>query len=266
MIVCAKQVPDPEGPASAFQVDREALRVIPQGISPVINPFDENALEAALRIKDRFGAGVTVLTVGETVAQPVMRKALAAGADKLVILTDPLFKDLDSYSVASVLAASIKKLGPFDIILFGRQAGDWDFGVTGPYVADMLEVPVVSLARRVEIENRSVLVEQLCEGGYKVVKAPMPVVVTVSSEVGELRYPNVRALVDAKKKPVTILHGEDIGLDFQNLNRRLTHDLIAFEPARQCTFAEGGSLEEKIGNLMDLLKGDRIISSRFSRH
>jgi electron transfer flavoprotein beta subunit len=97
IIVCIKQIPDPEGPADAFKVDSEAKKVIPVGIPPVINPFDENALEAALRIKNQFDAKVTVLSMGEKLAQPVLRKALAAGADDLVLLMDQHFKDLDRF-------------------------------------------------------------------------------------------------------------------------------------------------------------------------
>jgi electron transfer flavoprotein beta subunit len=124
IIVCVKQVPDPEGPADSFKVDPEAKKVIPVGIPPVINPFDENALEAALRIKNQSNSKVTVLSMGEKLAQPVLRKALAAGADDLILLMDHHFKDLDSYSTAYVLSSAIRRIGAYDLILTGRQAGD----------------------------------------------------------------------------------------------------------------------------------------------
>lgn len=259
LIVCAKQVPDPEGPADAFQVDPEAKKVIPVGIPPVINPFDENALEAAVRVKNQIGAKITVLSMGEKLAQPVLRKALAAGADELILLMDQHFKDLDSCSTAYVLSSSIRKLGPFDIILTGRQAGDWDFGVTGLLVAEMLQIPVISLARKVEIKDGSVFIEKLCDGGYEVVKANMPLVVTVSSELGELRYISLRALQASSKTPVKIFNAMDLELDLQRLTNRTICNLLAFQGERQCKFAEGETAQDKAENLVGLMKRDGII-------
>ena len=259
LIVCVKQVPDPEGPADAFQVDTEAKRVIPVGIPPVINPFDENALEAALRIKNHFAAKVTVLSMGEKLAQPVLRKALAAGADELIILMDQHFKDLDNYSTAYVLSSSIRGLGPFDIVLTGRQAGDWDFGVTGLLIGEMLQIPVINLARRVEIKDGSVFVEKLCVDGYEVVKVNMPALVTVSGELGELRYISVRALQASSKIPIKIFNALDLKLDLQSLTRRTICNLFAFHDERQCKFAEGESPQEKAENLVTLMKKEGII-------
>jgi electron transfer flavoprotein beta subunit len=259
LIVCAKQVPDPEGPADAFQVDTEAKKVIPVGIPPVINPFDENALEAALRIKNQFDAKVTVLSMGEKLSQPVLRKALAAGADELILLIDPHFKELDSYSTAYVLANSIKKLGAFDVILTGRQAGDWDFGVTGLLIAEILQIPVINLARKVEIKDSSVRVEKLCDDGYEVVKANMPVLVTVSGELGDLRYISVRNLQAVSKTPIKILNAGELELDLQRLMHRSIYNLVAFHAERQCKFAEGESPQDKAENLVTLMKGEGII-------
>lgn len=259
IVVCVKQVPDPEGPAEAFRVDTVAKKVVPEGISPVINPFDENALEAALLIKDRLEARVTVLTMGEKLAQPVLRKALAAGADELIMLMDEQFKNLDSYSTAYVLSTAIRRLESFDIIFTGRQAGDWDFGVTGLMIAESLSIPVINLARRVEIRDGTVYAEKLCDGGYRIVKTRMPVLVTASGEIGELRYPNVRALVDAKKRPVEILRAEDLGLDTARLRPRTIADMFAFQGQRRCTFLEGESAEDKAENLVTLIRKEGII-------
>ena len=109
IIVCIKQVPDPESPASAFEIDSEAKQVRLKGVPPVLNPFDENALEAALRIKSVHPSKITVVSMGKTLAKPVLRKALAAGADEMFLLEDASFGDLDSYATASLLAAATKK-------------------------------------------------------------------------------------------------------------------------------------------------------------
>jgi len=259
IIVCVKQIPDPEGPADAFKVDSEAKKVIPVGIPPVINPFDENALEAALRIKNQFDAKVTVLSMGEKLAQPVLRKALAAGADDLILLMDQHFKDLDSYSNAYVLSEAIRKIGTYDLILTGRQAGDWDFGVTGLFIAEILQIPIINLARKVEIKDDCVFVEKLCDDGYEVVKAKMPLLVTVSSELGELRYISVRSLQAVSKKPIQIFNAVDLELDLERLTHRTIFNLVAFHDERQCRFIEGESSQEKGENLAIWMKKEGLI-------
>jgi electron transfer flavoprotein beta subunit len=187
IIVCAKQIPDPEAPLSDVRVDTEKKEVIVDA-PQVISPFDENALEAALRIKEEVGAKITVLSMGKKVSDQVMRKSLAAGADKLIFLQDDAFENLDSYSIASVLADAIRKIGEYDLVLTGRQAGDWDFGQVGLILGELLGIPCVSLAREIKVKDGNVLAKKMVLGGYEEVKAKMPALVTVSNEVGELRY------------------------------------------------------------------------------
>lgn len=259
IFVCIKQVPDPEGPADAFKVDSEAKKVIPIGIPPVINPFDENALEAALRIKEHHAAKVTAISMGEQLAQPVLRKALAAGADDLVLLKDRYFKDLDSYSTAYVLSSAIKRIGICDLILTGRQAGDWDFGVTGLLMAEILGIPSINLAQKIEIMDGRILIEKLSHNGYEIVRTPMPVLVTVSSEIGDLRYTSFRALQAASKKPVAIYNAQDLELDPLKLNFRYIYKLSESQNKRQCRFIEGESPQEKCKNLVIRLKQEGVI-------
>lgn len=260
ILVCIKQVPDPEGPVDAFKVDSEAKKVIPVGISPFINPFDENALEAALRIKDNHPSKITAISLGEKLAQPVLRKALAAGADDLILLADSLFKDLDSYSTAYVLSRAIKRIETYDLILTGRQSSDWGFGVTGLLIAEMLQIPVINLARRVEIKENKVSVEKLSNDGYDVVEAPMPALVTVGNEVGELRYTSsVRALQAASKRPVKVFNAEDFDLDQQKLTVREIFKLFAFQSQRECVFIDGSFPQERGENLAIIMKRDGVI-------
>jgi electron transfer flavoprotein beta subunit len=259
IVVCIKQVPDPEGPVDAFKVDSEAKKVIPIGIPPVINPFDENALEAAFHIKDTYSGKVTAISMGEKLAQPVLRKALAAGADELILLVDQHFKDLDSCSTAYVLSKAIRKIGAYDLIIAGRQAGDWDFGVTGLLIAEMLQIPSINLARKVEIRDDGIWVEKLTRDGYELVKAPMPALITVSNEVGELRYISIRALQSVRAKPVKVYRAEDLDLDIQRLTARQILNLSAFHGQRECRFIEGDSYQQKGENLALKLREDRVI-------
>lgn len=259
IVVCIKQVPDPEGPVDAFTVDPEAKKVIPVGIPPVINPFDENALEAAFRIKAAFRGKVTAISMGEKLAQPVLRKALAAGADDLILLIDQHFKDLDSCSTAYVLSEAIRKIGAYDLIITGRQAGDWDFGVTGLLIAGMLQIPSVNLAQNVEMRDDGIWVEKLTRDGYELVKAPMPALVTVSSELGELRYVSIRALQSVRAKPVRVYRAGDLDLDMQRLTSRQILNLSAFHGQRECRFIEGDSHQQKGENLALKLREDGVI-------
>lgn len=259
MIVCIKQIPDPEGPSSAFKVDPEAKKVIPVGIPPVINPFDENALEVALRIKDVHEIKVIAISMGEKLAQPVLRKALNAGADELILLQDEHFQDLDSYSTAYVLSTAIRKIGVYDLVLTGRQAGDWDCGQTGLIIAEFLQIPSINLAQKVKVEDGKVVVDKLKRGGYEVVKAPLPALVTVSSEVGDLRLVSLKDIKAARTKPVSVWNITDLEVAPGRLHRREIYELYAPRRERQCTFIEGRSPKEKSENLAIRLRADKII-------
>jgi electron transfer flavoprotein beta subunit len=260
IIVCIKQVPDPEGPPSAFEVNSEAKKVTPVGIPPVINPFDENALEAALKIKDGAGGNVIAISMVEKPATPVLRKALAVGADELIILEDEQFRDLDSYSTAYVLSAAIKKIGGYDIILAGRQAADWDFGQVGCLIAEILNIPSIYVAKSVKAGDGNVVVEKLKRFGYEVVKAPMPVLITASSEIGDLRLPSLNAIKDARGKPVTVWRSTDLEIDPHKLETRKIYRLSP-PPSRKrdCVFIDGQSPQEKGEALAVKLREDKVI-------
>jgi electron transfer flavoprotein beta subunit len=260
IIVCIKQVADPEGPNSAFEIDSEARVVTPRGIPPVMNPFDSNALEAALQIKDRLGAGVIAISmVDDKLAMPVLKKALAAGADELIVLKDEHFVGLDPFSTAYVLSKAIEQIGGYDLILAGRQAADWGFGQVGPILAEILQIPSIGVAQRVSVEDGSVVVERLKRTGYEILKAAMPLLAAMDSEV-ELRLPTLKDIRDANNKPVTTWNAEDLAIDVGRLERRRVHELSQ-PPSRkrQCFVADGETLQEKAENLALKLRLDGVI-------
>lgn len=259
MIVCLKQVPDPEGPASAFKIDSEAKKVTPVGIPPVINPFDENALEAALRIKGDCGGKILAVSLGERLAKPVLSVALGAGADELVLLEDVHFKDIDSYSTAFVLAKAIKKIGEYDLILTGRQAGDWDSGQVGLILSEILRIPGINLAQKIKMEDGKVVVEKLRRNGYEVVKSSLPALVTVSSEVGELRDASFAAITAAREKPVRTWGIAELGIEPAELQTRSIQTLARPSIQKQCLFINGESPMEKGANLALKLREDKVI-------
>lgn len=212
IIVCAKQVPDPEGPATSFSVDQQERRVTVTGLPPVISPFDENALEAALQIKEQVGASITLLGLGKSHARAVLLKAMATGADGAFLVEgqDLDHQTLDPSQTAFLLAAAIRSIGEYDLILTGMQAADTNAGQTGPGIAELLGVPCVTLARKIEVSDYRLTIETVLPDGYQVVATDLPSVVTVSHEVGELRYPNLAAIKEAKKLPVTVVSPEEL--------------------------------------------------------
>ncbi|MEW5736733.1 MAG: electron transfer flavoprotein subunit beta/FixA family protein [Thermodesulfobacteriota bacterium] len=217
IVVCMKQVPDPESPPESFAINQETQRVEPRGIPPVMSLFDENALEAALKMKDadKEGTKITVLSAGKRVPDAVMLKSLAAGADELAKIEGP---DLDNMTLnargtAHVLAKAIQKIGDADLILAGRQAADSNAGQVGAELAAAMDLPLVTMARKISPEGGAVLVERVLADGYEVVKAHLPCVVVVSNEVGELRYPAMKERRKAGKKPVSSTGPWDVGAD-----------------------------------------------------
>ncbi|MDP2863340.1 MAG: electron transfer flavoprotein subunit beta/FixA family protein [Desulfobacterales bacterium] len=256
IIVCAKQIPDPEVPFSNVSVDVEKKEVIVDAPN-VISPYDENALEAAIRIKEEMGGKITVLSLGRKVSDTVLRKTIAAGADALILIEDPAFERLDSNSVAYVLSRAIRKIGAYDLILTGRQAGDWDSGQVGLLLAELLGIPSISLARSIKIKEDRVLVEKTVPVGYEVVEAGLPALVTVSNEVGELRYVSRSKMMGLLKRPTPIPKwgAKDLVDDLERLKKI---QLVELSPPpdmrRACLFIEGSTPQEKADKLASFFK------------
>lgn len=260
VIVCMKQVIDPESPISTFKIDPVAKRAIPPpGTPPVLNPFDENALEAALRIKDDNKAKITVIAMGRNLSRPVLKKSMAVGADELILLEDDAFEDLDSHSTAYMLASAIKKVGNCDLILCGRQASDTDAGQVGSGIAEILGIPSITIAQKVEVIDKKLMVERLVSDGYEVVEAPLPALVTISNEIGELRSATIKAMIAAKEKTVTVWNAQDIGADPSRAKRISLLKLFTPVQEVKCQIVEGSTPEEAAENLVLKLRDAKII-------
>jgi len=247
MIVCVKEILDPEIPAKSFKIDPEAKRAIkPQDVQLVISDYDESAVEAALKIKDSLESKITVMSLGSKSARNVIWRCIAMGADKGVLLSDPLFNDSDSFATAFVLAEAIKKLGDFDLILCGRQEGDWDAGQVGSGIAELLGIPSVTMVGNIEAKDGRVVVERVISDGRETVEVPLPALVTVSSEVGEPRYPSFRRVREASKKEIPTWNAQDI-TPAKPRNKMLS----LFVPPRElkCEFITGEMPEEAGINL-----------------
>ena len=262
IVVLAKQVIDPDMPASAFRVDREARQVVtPSNIPPVVNGFDENAVEAALRIKDAQGASITVISMGRSYSLDVMKKPLSMGADELVLLQDEAFQnDVDSFVTAHVLAAAINKLGEFDLVICGRQASDWDNAQVPLGVAELLGVSCVTIGQKVEVGDGQVIVQRVIPDGYEVIEAPLPALVTVSNELGQPRYPTLRGIMAATRKKPIIWSAQDLGIDPSQMQPRLRLvDLFVPVTEKQCELVAGDSDAEAGRNLALRLREAKLI-------
>jgi electron transfer flavoprotein beta subunit len=260
IIICMKQVLDPEAPLSVFKIDTEAKQaVLPKATPPVLSPFDENALEAALKIRDSQPANVSVISLGKKLTRAVVKSALAAGADQLFLLEDESFADFNTFLTAKALAAAITKIGAFDLILCGIQAADTNAGQVGTGIASLLGLPCITFARKVELDGGRVKVERIIPGGYEVVEAPAPCVVTASYEVGNLREPDVEAFMSTGKKPMTVWNAQQLGLEPAIAGR--TKFLKMSQPAHdsKCEIMEGAGPEEKAAKLVNRLKEIKVI-------
>ncbi len=256
IIVCAKVVMDPEAPASTFRIDAEARRVLPgQGVPPVMNPYDENCLEAALRIKEMHPGKITVVSAGKSVPRAIVKKSLALGADDLVILEDDAFEDIDAYTTAYLLAAAIRKLGEYDLILTGRMASDTNAGQVGPGIAELLQIPGVTVARKIEVNDSSVRVERALADGYEVVEVPLPCLITVSHELGELRPATVKGLMAAQKQPFTTWKAGDLSIETASIRQKKPLKLYIPERVVECEMVAGQTPEEAGANLALKLQG-----------
>ncbi len=260
--VLAKQVLDPEMPMAAFRIDENAKRVVPPAnIPPVVNGFDENAVEAALQIKDAQEATVTVISTGTEFALDVMKKPLSMGADELVLLQDDAFENtIDSYQTAQLLAAAIQKLEGFDLIICGRQASDWDNAQVPLGVAEILGVSCVALGKKVDVVDGKAVVERIVPDGFEVVEATLPALVTVSNELGQPRYPTLRGIMAATRKRPTIWSKSDLGLDESESEARVTlRQLFIPTSDQECEIIEGDDAADA-GRLLALrLREAKII-------
>lgn len=261
IIVCVKQVVDPEMPASAFKIDPNTKRVVEsQGTPPVLNGFDENAVEAALRIKDSIGAIITVLSMGKSFVMDVVKKPLSMGADELVLLQDDAFDNLDSYATATVLSGAIKKIGTYDLILAGRQASDWDNAQVPLGTAELLDLPCLTVAQKVNVSDSTVSIQQVIPDGYVELEADLPALVTVSNELGEPRYATLRGIMAAGRKTPTVWSAGDLGIKTSSLARKVVvTDLYVPETDRSVEIIEGDDDADAGRRLALKLREDKLI-------
>jgi electron transfer flavoprotein beta subunit len=211
IVVLLKQVPD----TTDVRIDRETNTLIREGVPSIINPFDMYAIEEGLRIRERAGRGtVTVMSMGPPQVEASLRDALALGVDDAILLSDRAFAGSDTWSTSYALAAAIRKLGRFDVILCGKQAIDGDTGQVGPGVAGLLDVPQVTHVRKIDVmPDGTATVERLLEDGTDVLRVELPAVFSVVKDINEPRLPSLKGKMRAKKAEIRVWRSTDLDAD-----------------------------------------------------
>ncbi len=206
IVVCIKQVPDTAGGVQ-FNPDGTLNRA---AMLAIMNPDDKAGLEAALRLKDQYGAEVTVLTMGLPKADDVLREAMAMGADKAILVTDRVLGGADTWATSSTIAAALKNLD-YDLVITGRQAIDGDTAQVGPQIAEHLKLPVISYAAEIKLDGDSVIVKRQYEDRHHMLKVKMPCLITALSELNDPRYMTPGGIFDAyDEKEVTVWGRPDL--------------------------------------------------------
>lgn len=264
IIVCVKKIFDPEIPPAKFRLDEESKKVIPpEGILPVMSPYDLQAVELALRIKDKDNSDVTVLTIDKKTSSSVIKHALAMGADEGIVLSDVAFEGSDSFSMAYILSQAIQKIGNCDLILCGRQAADWDEGLVGTILAEYLRLPLVTLAYDLEQKDGEWRVKRSTLDGYQLFAVSSPAVVTVSNAVGQPRLPSGWGIIAASQKSYLVWNAQDIGANPSRTGagaaRRTLAKLFIPKQDRSCEIIEGNTISEASVKLAEKLVKEGIV-------
>ncbi|HYB66978.1 MAG TPA: electron transfer flavoprotein subunit beta/FixA family protein [Candidatus Acidoferrales bacterium] len=200
-----------------LKVDRSSKTIVTQGVPRVISEVDKNALEEAVRIKEKHGGKITAITLGPPEAKEALREALAMGADEGCLLTDPLFEGSDAHATANVLAAAVTRILQYDLVLCGAYSEDLYAFQVGPRLAEMCNLPQITYAAKLSLENDRVIAERDLENERQVVEAKLPCLVSVVREINEPRLPTLMAIMAASKKPTNIWNAADLALGPEEL-------------------------------------------------
>jgi len=254
IIVCIKQVPD----AKDVRLDPKTNTMAREGVESIMNPFDRHAVEESVRLKEKYGGTVTVISMGPPQAEAVLREAVSCGADEAVLVSDRAFAGADTWATTYTLAKAIKKLTDFDLILCGKQAIDGDTAQVGPGLARRLDIPYVSYVKKVSGYDDGVMqVERLMDDGYDELAIPLPGLLTVVKEINEPRVPSLKGKMKAKKLVIQTLSADDIGAEPQSIGLpgSTTQVVKVFAPQFKGERAMlEGTIDEQVDQLVEKIK------------
>jgi len=249
IIVCIKQVPD----TNNVRIDPKTGTLIREGVPSIINPADRTAIEEALKL----GGKVTILSMGPPQAEDAIREAIAMGADDGILLSDRLFGGSDTIATSYALSCAIRKIKDYDLILAGKQAIDGDTGQIGPQLAELLDLPQITYARKIEIKNNKAVAERQLEHGYEIIESNLPLLVTVIKEANKPRHVGLNGIMKSFEASIKVWGAKDIEADENKIGFKGSPTWVSktFIPSGkgQGTMLEG-SKEEKVKQLVNILK------------
>ncbi len=251
IIVCLKQILDPEVPARDFRVDSAKKEAVRGSANLVTNIFCENALETALQLKEKAGGRITALAFGAESAEDTLRKALAMKADQAALVVNDGHPHPDALAVAQTLAGAIRKLGSYDLVMVGRESGDWGVAQTGGLLAEELGLPCVSFVDQIEASGDSLIVKRQTDNGWEKLEAKPPLVVTITNnELNVPRIPKTRDIMLSARQPITKWTLDEIGVNAAEIRAGGSYygvvDLAIPVKDVTCEFVSGDTLEQKV--------------------
>lgn len=260
IIVLAKQVFYTQD----LRIDRTNRKIITEGVARVISESDKNAIEEAVRLKEKHGGKVTALTMGPPQSKEALRETIAMGADEGYMLTGPEFGNADAHATAVALAAAVKKIGQFDMILCGETSEDQYSFQVGPRTAENLNLPQITYAVKITLQDRKVIVDKNLEDCYETIESKLPVFITVSREINEPRLPTLMAIMAASKKPMIAWTAADIGMKTSELGREgsFTEPLkTAVATGERKRVLIQGEPQEAVEKLASTLVGEGVVKA-----
>ena len=258
IIVCIKQVPD----TTNVRIDPETNTLVRSGVQSIINPFDMYAIEEAIRLKEKFGGLVTILTMGPPQAEEVLREAISLGADEAVLVSDRAFAGSDTWATSYTLSRTIQKIAKFDLLICGKQAIDGDTAQVGPGIAAFLDIPQITFVKKIEdIKDSLIRAERMTEEGYDIVESPLPCLITVVKEINEPRLPSLKGKMRAKKIEIRKLEAKDLDADPDSLGLKGSPTKVVkifTPPPRKGGQILEGEAKDTSAKLVELLKTELV--------
>jgi electron transfer flavoprotein beta subunit len=259
IIVCIKQVPG----TTNVSIDEKTNTLKREGVEAIINPFDEYAIEEGVRLKEKTGGRVTVISMGPPQAENALREALSRGCDEAVLISDRAFAGADTLATSYTLAKAIQKLGVFDIIICGKQASDGDTAQVGPGIAEALDIPHIAYVGKIEeITSGSLKVLRMMEDGHDIFELSLPALITVVKEINTPRLPSLRGMMMSKKAVIRKFTAADIGADPARIGLTGSPTQVVkifYPPARQGGEKIAGDAQESASKLVVKLKELKVI-------
>lgn len=259
IIVCIKQVPD----TGSVKIDPKTNTLIREGVPAIVNPFDMNAVEAGLSLRDKYGGKVNVITMGPPQAENALRETIAMGVNNAYLVSDKVFAGADTLATSYTLSKAVQKIGKFDIILCGKQAIDGDTGQVGPELAEILGIPhVANVCKILEMKEDKIIVHRELEDRYEKIAVRLPCLLTVTKEVNEPRMPSLKNTMRAKKTNIPVWNANDIDVDQTKVGLKgsATQVIKIFNPPKKTDKKIlQGDVNKIVEELIDELKSQKII-------